>query len=181
MTLKYGRALNLIVYIFLADIVVLLLIRNIDLGNDFLFEQIVISSVLGNFALLFFFPPFQILKFALHPQKLLTCLAILLTFQYLAQSTILNIDRSRSFYVLSWAHNNSIRISNNEVDLSKVESDEKFSKIAISERINEQVSRKFLRKDGSSYYLTWSGNLMFMVANLTGRIFKLEMWERNRN
>jgi predicted transcriptional regulator len=93
----------------------------------------------------------------------------------------MNIDRSRSFYVLSWVGNGDIQISNGQLNLSKVISDEKLNISAIKERIGEQVDRSLIERRGTTYILTQKGKVMLSIANRLASFYHLEGWFNNRN
>jgi hypothetical protein len=94
-------------------------------------------------------------------------------------STLINIDRSRSFYVLGWVYNHKIEIVNNEIDLSSVKSSEKINVQAINQRVNEHIKRKIIRMEDSRLVLTNLGVVIVKLSNITSYIFNLEGWANN--
>jgi predicted transcriptional regulator len=100
---------------------------------------------------------------------------------YLGPNTVMNIDRSRSFYVLSWVGNGDIQISNGQLNLSKVISDEKLNISAIKERIGEQVDRGLIERRRTTYILTQKGKVTLSIANRLASFYHLEGWFNNRN
>jgi hypothetical protein len=110
------------------------------------------------------------------PKDVAICL--LVSF-FLLTSTLLNIDRSRSFYILSWVNNGQIKVVGNEIDLSRVMSDEASSSDGIKQRIREQESRGIIVSEGSILKLSAIGTLIYNVSTKLARIFKLNGWFGN--
>lgn len=160
----------------------LIVVRSMGFGNELLFEQITLvtlaifsivctyNAVVGKLKIKsdFFSRRFQ-----------LTAIASLLFF-LTAQFTILNIDRSRSFYVLSWIDLERIQIRGDSYDLSQVISSEKSNVNAIADRITEQVSRGLVLSKNSKLYLTQRGEFVLWAAEFSGDLFHLDYWETNR-
>jgi hypothetical protein len=100
------------------------------------------------------------------------------------QYTILAIDRSRSFYLLSWI-DSGIFVKNkdqfilvrdnlpNRIDLDRA------NLAPINQRIEEQISRKLVTVEGSKLFLTTSGEIMLKISTISARIFNLNSWESN--
>ena len=97
----------------------------------------------------------------------------------LFNSVVLNIDRSRSFYVLGWVRSDEIRLENAGYDLSLVHSEEKLSKKAITVRINEQISRGLIRKDSHKISVSLSGKVITSAADSFAKFFHLAGWFSN--
>ncbi len=160
----------------------LIVIRSMGFGNDLLFEQITLLTL----TIFSFFCTYSVTVGKLKAKSdffgrrfQLTVIASLLFFLS-AQFTILNIDRSRSFYVLSWINLERIQIRGESYDLSKVDSPEKSNINAIAARIEEQVSRGLVISKNSELQLTRRGELVLWAAELSGDLFHLEYWESNR-
>ena len=156
----------------------LFVLRISNLGNELLFEQIIFSSVLGTLGLC--------LVCYLRGQKNLSTLlpvficAVCIS-SIIQTSTILNIDRSRSFYVLAWTGKNLISIDKNDYNLSGVQSDESLGHTGIEIRINEQISRKLIARDRNRLYLTKSGQIYLKVAQKLSDLYRLDYWKRNNH
>jgi len=162
----------------LFSFILLFFIRLTNLGNDLLFEQIFISGFLGY--LLVTLVHFKIFFLSYEWKKSLkNSLLGFLIYLLIALFTVLNIDRSRSFYVLSWVAKGSVICVGSSIDLSRVQSKEKFNSIGISTRIEEQVKRRLILKSDSSCQLTQYGELYLFSAEVLAEIFKLKNWDLN--
>ncbi len=100
-------------------------------------------------------------------------------FFVIAQSTVLTIDRSRSFFVLSWVESSKISFTSKAIDLSLVTSNEKYSTSAIELRLQEQIDRKLIYTNSQSYELTALGRLVLFSANSFAKLFNLTGWYNN--
>jgi hypothetical protein len=96
-----------------------------------------------------------------------------------ASNTLLNIDRSRSFYVLNWVGQGEVANSPNGLDLTRVHSGEKMSSVAIEKRIEEQVARGLIKRTGGNFLLTNRGKLTLWVANFISHVYSLQGWKQN--
>lgn len=96
------------------------------------------------------------------------------------QFSLVNIDRSRSFYVLSWANEGKIYKTDNGFDLVGVISLEALNNHAINARIEEQIQKKFLFDQGDLIRPTRAGSVLIWTANSLSNVFKLENWKINR-
>lgn len=97
-----------------------------------------------------------------------------------AQSTVLTIDRSRSFYVLSWVKAEKIIVTDTGLDFSLVQSDEKNSNSAVELRLQEQVDRKLVYFNSGKYSLTMLGSMVLLCADSFAKIFNLTGWYQNK-
>jgi hypothetical protein len=150
-------------------------LRNLRILNSLLFEQILIATFFGGLCTYLTFRLRAKKSVNLYPYFLVGSLVFLIG----AQDTVLNIDRSRSFYTLGWVDQDSVRYKDGELDLSAVKSTEKFSVPEISVRLNEQVSRGLVYIDSDKVRLTSSGRFMLGLANGLGKIFALDNWKAN--
>ena len=115
-----------------------------------------------------------------NPKELIAFLVVgLISVNLSTQSIALNIDRSRSFYVLSWAEKNLIEYSDGRLDLHMVKSNEKLSVTSIELRIIEQQKRNLLEISESKVRLTTQGKILLSFSNLTAKILGLRNWEKN--
>jgi hypothetical protein len=100
------------------------------------------------------------------PKEITSFLVVgVIAIAFLTQTLILNIDRSRSFYVLSWVERGTVAILDGNIDLQKVESVEKYSKESIYARIEEQKSRGLIREEKNKYELTVAGSFLLKISN----------------
>ena len=96
------------------------------------------------------------------------------------QFSLVNIDRSRSFYVLSWENQGNIVNSESDFALKDVYSIERLNPEAINVRVAEQIEKKLLSLDGNLVPTTSFGKLAVLVAEKLSDIFKLQNWELNK-
>jgi len=100
------------------------------------------------------------------------------------QYTVLAIDRSRSFYVLSWIDNGLFVFEKNQLKLverelpSRIDLD-RNNLAPMNQRIEEQISRKLVTFQDSKLVLTWSGEVLLNLSTVTARVFNLKGWESN--
>ncbi len=99
----------------------------------------------------------------------------------LLQFSLVNIDRSRSFYVLSWANQNKVFQSRTGVTLVNVQSPEKLNSLAIQVRIDEQIQKNLLKLQGDKIEPSMGGKMMVLIADSLANLFKLENWKLNKN
>ena len=99
----------------------------------------------------------------------------------LGPNTVMNVDRSRSFYVLSWVEKSAIEVTDNGQLILNVKSPEKFNLVSIKARLDEQSTRGLIEFRDQSYFLTWRGRLTLMIAEFLAAFYKLDGWFKNRN
>lgn len=94
--------------------------------------------------------------------------------------TLLNIDRSRSVYVLSWISKEQIIVENNRylVLMSRIEAQDSY---AIKQRIEENIQRKLVSADKEigTVKLTRGGDLLLSISECLANIFNLQGWKMN--
>lgn len=153
-------------------------------SNIQLFEQIMLSAIISALfvwvAALFLsrnsFMPSQ--RFPTVSWLILVSLLLIVT---LGPNTVMNVDRSRSFYVLSWVERRAIEVTDDGQLVLNVNSPEKFNLISIKERLDEQSSRGLIEFRDQSYFLTWRGRLTLSMAEFLAAFYKLDGWFKNRN
>jgi hypothetical protein len=128
-----------------------------------LFETILITC-------LFYF--FVTLLFKIDKTKILI---MTLIFYFIYSFLLVNIDRSRSFYVLSWVKLYQIS-SDLPHNLNQIKSSEAINRSAISQRLAEQKTRGLIKEEGGYLKLTNIGNFLFSISNLFAKIFNLSNW-----
>jgi hypothetical protein len=106
-------------------------------------------------------------------------LASSLALTLLTQTVILNIDRSRSFYVLNWVDKGSANFSNGEFNFDKVKSSEKLNEEGIISRIEEQISRGLINKNPQGVELSILGSILLKGSETIAVIFNLRGWAQN--
>jgi hypothetical protein len=103
-----------------------------------------------------------------------------LAISFLLNSILLNIDRSRSFYVLSWVQNNQIEIISTPTKL-QIKSRESASLDAVLQRVEENQTRGLISKDSNGLHLTRAGEFLLVTSNVLAQVFVLKNWEENKN
>jgi hypothetical protein len=151
-------------------------VQNLMLVND-LFVNINLVFVFLCFPLVIFFVGAKKFK----SSTLLTLIIALLFFYQSATSILINIDRSRSFYVLSWVDKYQIKSDVDTNPYESVQSPEKYSIGSIQKRVVEQVNRGLISNNGSEFSLTRSGKVTLQVSNFFARIFNLQGWYQNKD
>jgi hypothetical protein len=106
-------------------------------------------------------------------------LTLLLNYNF-AQFVLINVDRSRSFYVLSWVVYHEIEISPDGYKLNPITSREKVNQIAITQRIDEQLERGLIKATNSKLELTRKGKLLYKFADQMANIYDLQGWFENK-
>jgi hypothetical protein len=179
-SMKYSSFLHFIFRLSLINFVgffILFVLRRFEVYNNLLFEQILFSDLATGLL----FSSYFLYKKAKDDRIFLQILIACLLMVSVANFTLVNIDRSRSFYLLSWVEKSKIVLTDLEIDLSQVESPEKFNSDAIRLRLKEQTSRGLVYIDKSEYKLTSLGKSYLLSAQWFAKIYKLENWYRNQS
>lgn len=104
-----------------------------------------------------------------------------LVIAYLSTSTMLiNVDRSRSFYVLSWINEYKFPSVESQRSYDMVRSSENLAEIPINQRIEEQVRRGFVTSHQGILVLTFKGEAALIMAELLASNFRLKGWYKNK-
>jgi len=159
---------------------ILFCLRNFDKLRVPLFEQILLATFLS--AALFLLISLLIKKFkvfSLDETVALLLISVLLCIVVLPLSLV-NVDRSRSFYVLSWVENGSFYSSDAGIQF-RVESTEALDVTGVEQRVKEQLDRGLIEKSNGQFHLTPSGRFMLKISNLLAQVFQLENWYLNKN
>jgi hypothetical protein len=153
---------------------VLFIIRKIS-QSSLLFEQVNFSVVLVCTIFLLFRPvSSERFTFVNLRGYLITGLAM----AFLLNTLFLNIDRSRSFYVLAWVSNGQVENVAGKVKVSSP-SVEAINQKAAKIRIEEAQSRGLLDIENNQYRLTLVGELLLSSSNILANLFELEQWKEN--
>ena len=160
---------------------ILTLTRNFIEFDFPMFEEIVLVSILAALITLGF--TLYLKKVGLFRESIsLLCyvnlIALMLSILVLPYSLI-NVDRSRSFYVLSWVDQGGVSIKNDQT-VVKVESTEAADTTGVELRLKEQQQRGLIQETNGKYKVTNMGELTLEIANLLSRIFNLKNWEANK-
>jgi hypothetical protein len=160
---------------------ILKLFRLLDSSSSSLPNQITISSTCGGLITLFLvfkFALFQRIGIERDHYVILVLLLISMNLLF-SQNSILNIDRSRSFYILSWVKNNEVSLGVDGALELKVASHESLNTQAIHERLKEQLQRGLIKTDFGRYKLSVSGELTYNLAVLLSNFYDLTGWKKN--
>ncbi len=95
-------------------------------------------------------------------------------------NTLLNVDRSRSLYVLSWVHQGQLKNVNGEFVVN-VKSSEGSDLSGVELRLDEQIQRGLVINLGNEYKLSRSGIFVLKVAEFLANTFNLSNWQRNKS
>lgn len=148
-----------------------------------LFDQIMLACLSGSLFILGIIWVFLGLKPSqAHLRSFIMWMILVSTFVmlFLGPNTVLNIDRSRSFYVLSWVGDGSVRVDDGRLNLDDVASPEKLNVAGIQERIDEQLNRGLIELKAKTYLLTPKGKLLLTASNKIATFYDLTGWFKNR-
>lgn len=167
---------------FLLSCIILALTRNF-LDFDFpLFEEIIFVSTFAallSLGLTLYLNRVGLLKDSIRLLIYVNLIALMFSTLVLPYS-LLNVDRSRSFYVLSWVEQGRVSVENGQIIL-KVQSTESADIAGVDLRLMEQEQRGLIQESNGIYKVTNMGKLTLMVANHLAKIFNLINWEVNKD
>ncbi len=175
--LKYISKLLISSFTFL--LIALLLVRNF-LPSGKLFEQVLLTSFLSCIGILIL-GKINNRSFIPYTEFIAWVLFASVFFSFAASSALLNVDRSRSFYVLGWVDNGSISGSPSRPNLENVRSEERTDLNAIAVRLQEQSQRGIIEYRNGEFSLSLTGNLLIFSSNLLAKLFKLDGWTKNNS
>jgi hypothetical protein len=96
-------------------------------------------------------------------------------FYSIAGSTVLNVDRSKSFYVISWVHDLG-PISEKNLSQKLRNRYGEYDSISIHQRLLEQRARGLFIVKDDLYQTSMLGNFYWYTANSIAYIFNLSGW-----
>jgi len=135
--------------------------------NTFIFLQILLVTLLIAI-LCYVLSENKYLKKFLHQNELIAALIPFVIVSFL----LLNIDRSRSIYVVKWVGaNQNVGVTLEELRTSKNLTPSEYS--AIQQRINEQVQSGTLVEADSKIRLTVRGKIMLKIIEAVAKIENL--------
>lgn len=183
---KLARKIALFLVIIVLEIIfcfaLLWALRRFFISGDLLFEQLTFTAVLGPTIL---WTIVRLLngrtrnsKGAITNFSWMTLLSVLL-FWSLAQFTLLNIDRSRSFFLIAWVDQGKIEMTNSGYSFAKVSSPERLNHNGMVQRVDEQISRGILKKHTDRLELTTKGRIVLETSKFLAREYKLTGWISN--
>lgn len=94
-------------------------------------------------------------------------------------SCIMTVDRSKSFYVISWIHDLQ-PVKSNVLESAIRNKYGEYDKSYINQRIKEQATRKIIISDKDEYRLSKIGQFYWGYASLISKIFNLQGWNQNK-
>ena len=141
-------------------------------SRTFLFIQILVSTIALLFFLYLISYFFQVSFF--REQELLS---IFIAFT-LVSFLLLNIDRSRSVFLIKWV-GQATQVGETSTEQLFVSKDLSLAdKKAILQRIEEQGQIRFIDAKENNLSLTWSGQLFFKLATFMADFFNLNGFKR---
>jgi hypothetical protein len=152
------------------------LFRLID-KDGLLFEQIFLSSfvIVVIYSLYNLFKPKPELIKKIYLTFLIACLL---------QFIFVNIDRSRSFYIIGWVKNHSVYLIDDKIETqgSFIKSSEIQNNVAMTNRLREQLKRKIFKLEtDSKVTLTKRGLAYYKVSDFIAKTYRLDGWEENKH
>ena len=177
-----GLHLIVVTVNFLTSCFILFLSRNFVEFDLPLFEEIIYASILSvalTLGLTFLLKKRRLLNDSNQLLIYINIIALLVSVLILPYS-LLNVDRSRSFYVLSWVDQNKISKLGDQI-LVDVLSSQSLDIAGVSQRIQEQQQRGLIREADGRYQVTISGSFILGIANFLSELFNLENWKSNKN
>lgn len=146
-----------------------------------IFEEIVLASILATVLTFGFTLYLNKVTSSINSMRLLSyvnLIGLMLSLLVLPY-TLLNVDRSRSFYVLSWVDQGRVTVENGQIIL-EVKSKESADIAGVDLRLKEQAERGLIREGNGVYKVTNLGKLTLRIANLLAKLFNLTNWEANK-
>ena len=167
-----NQSFQIVLKIFSLSFLILFFVRK--LTSLILFESILLSLVIGTSFILF-----QSRKIKPRIEQIIPALAGALLFYSLAFSTVMNTDRSKSLYVISWIHDTQpVTPQNLEVILKNRYG--YYDQFYVEQRIREQSTRKIVELEKGQYKLTTIGEVIWNAAELLAFVFELNGWDENK-
>lgn len=156
---------------------IILIITRRFTATSLLYDQILVISLSVSVLI----STFHFKKRKSFLNSLRICMVMFVFSIFTFSSTLLNIDRSRSIYVLSWVSNSEIKEnSNGGIELS-VKSGEASDKDAILQRVREHEKRGLVFKKNHVYRLSFTGDLVLFASKILAKVYNLEGWYINNH
>ena len=137
--------------------------------NSLVFEKVTVSSII-----------LIALLIAIKKINYQRITIILIIYICLTQLFV-NIDRSKSFYILHWIKNNEIDYNlTNLAFLDKLpEIKSRTNEFDFSQRVQEHKIRGLVTQNGNKISLTNSGKFILKISELCAKYFRLKGWVGN--
>jgi hypothetical protein len=178
---RYILHFTIVIVGFLLTCIILVFSRNFFKLNFPLFEEILFGSILAAFFTLsftFYLKNRGVFKDSIQTLCYVNILALMFSVLILPYS-LLNVDRSRSFYVLSWVEQGKVSVENGQIILN-VKSTESLDRSGVYLRLVEQQQRGLINRSNQTYEITSMGKLALAIATMLAQTFSLENWEANK-
>ena len=169
-----NKLLKCLVITIFSPILVFLILRQVN-TSSLMFDQLVMIAILHISLVLLAKKMLRISR-----EELIIYILTIVIVTQVEQFTFLNIDRSRSYYVLSWVENNKLSYDDDGILISKIASYEGLNSASTEYRLDEQISRKLVRKNGNELSLTLVGKAIYHMSNVLSKIYMLKGWEANK-
>ena len=112
--------------------------------------------------------------------KIVAIISLGLFLMFLNQTFILNIDRSRSTYVLSWIDKGYVsRNGSGDFITRGILSKENSNELATIQRVRENIDRGLVSVHEERVHLTMAGNFLLYICEGTADLFDLQGWKTN--
>jgi hypothetical protein len=147
------------------------------LDTSLLFEEINIVSAISTLIIVFVRSRKNI---HFDVRKVKESIVMFLAVSFLVNSVMLNIDRSRSFYVLSWVANGQVYIDSGDHKLM-IRSPEGMNVNGVYQRVEENKARGFIIESGDKYALSFTGKIFLDITNIIAKTYELKNWDINKN
>ena len=164
-----------ILEITLLQIVIFLFIRRLFV-EGLIFEQIFISAIISLILIVTY-------KFRKIRNDIFKLMYLTLLIACLFQFIFVNIDRSRSFYLISWVKNYDMKFIREDLIINEgvIKSSEFDNSDAIERRIIEQINRGLINTNADNKLtLSIYGDAIYNVSNTLSNLFNLKGWQRNK-
>jgi hypothetical protein len=112
--------------------------------------------------------------------KTVAIISLGLFLMFVNQTFILNVDRSRSTFVLSWVERGYV--SSNSTGgflLEGILSKENSNELGTIQRLRENIDRGLISVQGEKVQLTLAGSLLLQICEGTANLFDLQGWKTN--
>lgn len=158
----------------LSSALLLIIVRQLT-NTSLLYDEILIVSLISSIGLSIFY--YTKRKSFLNSCRILIVLFLFATTIF--SSTLLNIDRSRSLYVLSWIDNSQIvEKVNGSLEINVISS-EALDTNAIFQRVNEHKKRGLIVQQNEIFKLSAAGKAILYSAKVLASVYNLDGWRIN--
>lgn len=145
-------------------------------SSTLIFDQIFLISCLN---IGIFLALFRIRK-KIDFDKIVAIISLGLLLMFINQTVILNIDRSRSTYVLSWVDKGHVSLDSSGSFVTRgILSDENSNEIATIQRVRENIDRGLIRVEEGKVHLTFTGKMVLRICKDTAELLDLQGWKTN--